>query len=267
MAICRFVVSTSLKADAAASNEAAAWAGRLDVPAVARAGRSVASVCRDEEADGVLVISAAQPPTFVSADQAIRYFFHPGMALTRIRNMRKGMGDPMVKAMELRHGDSVLDCTLGRASDAIVASYAVGAEGRVVGVESSPLLAWLTIEGLRTYVPPSKAVEEAMRSIDARRGDHLDVLQSSEDRAFDVVYFDPIFGEPVRASSAMQPLRPLAHSGPLTGEAVEEARRVARRCVAIKERPQAALWEQLGVRRFVGGRKSSIVYGILAPTS
>jgi len=258
-------VTTSLKPDFSAGSQAAAWAERLRCRAVSRSGRSIASLCREEGVEGALVISSAKPPTFVSADGAIRYFFHPGMSLTRIRNLRKGMGDPMVTAMQLAEGDSVFDCTLGRAADAIVASYVVGATGRVLGVESTPLLAELTIEGLRTYEPPSEAVAAAMRAIDARCADHLDTLAQSADSSFDVVYFDPIFGEPVQASSAMQPLRPLADMRPLALEAVEEARRVASRSVIIKERPDAALWQELGVRHFVGGRKSSIAYGTIAP--
>lgn len=262
-----FVVTTSLKAEATAEAEAEGWARRLEARAVPRAGRSILALCRDNEVRGALVISSAKPPTFVSADGRIRYFFHPGMSLTRIRNIRKGMGDPMVRAMELTEGDSVLDCTLGRAADAIVASYAVGASGRVVGLESSPLLAELTIDGLRTYEPPSEAATAAMRAVDARRADHLEFLRAAEANSFEVVYFDPLFGEPVEASSAMQPLRPLADPRPLAPDAVEEARRAARRAVVIKERPDAALWQRLGVRRFVGGKKSSIAYGIVAPTA
>jgi 16S rRNA (guanine1516-N2)-methyltransferase len=262
----RFVVTTSRRPGATAAAEAEGWAERLGVRCVSRCGRSISMLCREDGVAGVLVISSAKPPTFVSADRGIHYFFHPGMALTRVRNIRRGMGDPMITAIELGEGDTVLDCTLGRGADAIVASYVVGARGRVVGLESSPLLAELTIEGLRTYEPPSEAVAAAMRAIDARQGDHLDFLQAAEARSFDVVYFDPIFGEPVEASSAMQPLRPLADDRPLAPEAVEEARRVARRAVVIKERPDAELWQQLGVRHFAGGKKSSIAYGIIAPT-
>ncbi len=259
-------MTTSLKPDPAAGSQAAAWARRLGVRVASRSGRSIALLCREEGAEGALVISSAKPPTFVSADGAIRYFFHPGMSLTRIRNIRKGMGDPMVTAMQLAEGDSVLDCTLGRAADAIVASYVVGTTGRVLGVESTPLLAELTIQGLWTYEPPSEAVAAAMRAIDARCADHLDTLAQAGDNSFDAVYFDPIFGEPVQASSAMQPLRPLADMRPLAPEAIEQARRVAGRSVVIKERPDAALWEELGVRHFVGGKKSSITYGIIAST-
>jgi 16S rRNA (guanine1516-N2)-methyltransferase len=258
------VVTTSRKSDAAAEAEALDWSGRLGARAVRRRGRPIGALCADESVGGALVISPSQPPTYLSADGTIRYFWHPGMAVTRIKGLRQGLGDPMVRAMGLGPGDRVLDCTLGRGSDAIVASYVVGPEGRVVGLDSSPLLAELTIHGLRTYVPASAAIEPALRAVDARRGDHLAFLAACSDGEFDVVYFDPLFSEPVEASSAMQPLRPLADHRPLALEAVEHARRVAARCVAIRERPNAPLWAELGVQRFVGGKGSSVTYGVLS---
>jgi tRNA1(Val) A37 N6-methylase TrmN6 len=185
------------------------------------------------------------------------------MALTRIRNLQQGLGDPMVTAMELATGDRVLDCTLGRGADALVASYVVGQTGRVVGIESSPLLAELTIHGLRAYQPARKAYAPLFRRIEALRGDHLELLRATPDGAFDVVAFDPLFEEPVTASSGMQPLRPLADHRPLTDDALAEALRVAARCVVIKERTEAALWGRLKVDRLVAGKASSIAYGVL----
>jgi len=257
------VVTTSRQADPRAERDAAAWAARLAVRSVPRAGRSIPTLCRDEEVEGALVHSSGRPPTYVSADGSVRYFYHPGMALTRIKHLRAGKGDPMVTAMGLAPGDRVLDCTLGRAADAIVAGFVVGPTSRVVGLESSLLLAELTIHGLGTYTPPNREVEAAMRAIDARHAEHLAFLRACPDGAFDVVYFDPLFSEPVPASSAMQPFRPLADHPPLAPEAVAEARRVARRCVVIKERPRAPLWAQLGVKRLVGGKGSSVAYGTL----
>jgi len=238
------------------------WAERLRVPFVIRRDRSIAAICRDEGVDGTLVISVDRPPTFLSGDQSIRYYYHPGMALTRIRNIIRGMGDPMVRAMRLGEGDSVLDCTLGRASDALVAAHVVGDSGRVVGFEASPLLAELTI-GLKVYEPTKAALAPIFRAIDARLGDAREFLRESDDASFDVVYFDPIFGDPVDASSQMQPLRPLADPQPLAPETVDEARRVARRCVVIKERVEAQLWAELGIVDIVRGNKSTIAYGAL----
>jgi len=261
-----FVTTTSRKTDLAALAQAEDWAGRLGVTAVPRRGRSIAVLCREEGVGGALVLSSARPPTFVSADGAVAYYYHPGMALTRIRNLVNGLGDPMVRAMELREGDWVLDCTLGRASDAVVASYVIGAAGRIVGVEASPLLAELTRHGLQTYRAAAETVTAALRRIQTVRGDHLAYLSEMPDKHFDVVYFDPVFERPVEASSAMVPLRPLADGRPLAEEAIQEARRVARRCVVVKERPRASLWGRLDVHRFISGKGSSVIYGVINPS-
>jgi len=220
-------------------------------------------LCREEGVEAALVLSSEGPPTLRFAGGGPGYYYHPGMALTRIRNLQTGLGDPMVAAMALQEGDSVLDCTLGRASDALVASHVVGPAGRVVGIESSPILAELTIHGLRTYEPARQGLSPALRRIEAHRGDHREYLATAPADEFDVVCFDPLFQEPVEASSSMEPFRPLADPQPLSAEAVAEARRVARRCVVIKERPNAALWERLPVDRLVGGRTSSIAYGVV----
>ena len=77
------------------------------------------------------------------------------------------------------------------------------------------------------------------------------------------VYADIGFPEPVEASSQMQPLRPLADDQPLTPETIADAQRVARRCVIIKERPDAPLWADLGITQIVSGNKSPIAYGVI----
>ena len=258
-----YVVTTSRKTDAGASCEAVAWAERLGARAVPRGGRSIPTLCREEGVDGALVLSPGKPPTYMPGDGSAAYYYHPGMALTRLRNLEQGLGDPMVTAMALRPGDTLLDCTLGRASDALVASFVVGPTGRVVGVESSRLLAELTIHGLRTYEPTRRDLLPAFRRIEAYHGDHLPLLRSAAEDAFEVVCFDPLFEAPVEASSSMEPFRPLADSRPLDPAAVDEARRVARRCVVIKERPDARLWERLQVDRLVAGKASSIAYGVI----
>ncbi|MCD7875155.1 MAG: hypothetical protein LUH17_09505 [Acidaminococcaceae bacterium] len=45
----------------------------------------------------------------------------------------------------------VLNCTMGLASDTIVASFITGAEGVVCAVEASPLLHFVVSEGLQNY--------------------------------------------------------------------------------------------------------------------
>ena len=61
----------------------------------------------------------------------------------------------------------------------------------------------------------------------------------------------------------MAPLRALADQASLSGRAVPEARRVARRRVVIKQRRGTPLWEELGVTEIIGSPKSRLEYGVI----
>jgi len=243
--------------------QAEQWARKLGGKVVPRQRWSLKELAEQHGAWGVLVLEADGVVFHVPAE-GVSYFYHPGMARRRIKSIMKGFGDPMVTAMDLRPGDHVLDCTLGRGTDAIIASFVVGDAGRVVGVEAVPVLAALTEHGLRTLEVPQPELQEAMRRVEVVWSDNEEYLAQAEPRSFDVVYFDPLFDRPVEASSAMVPLRALAEKRPLRREVLEKARQVARRCVVVKQRRGTPLWEELPPDRVVAGRKSSVEYGVFA---
>lgn len=259
-----YVVTTSRNPDDDETARASEWAERLGVRFVPRADRSLARLCEDEGVEGALTVTSERVGLIVPAD-GTEYFFHPSMARTRIRNIRDGAGDPMITAMALRPGESVLDCTLGRATDATVASHVVGESGRVLGYEAHPLIAALTIDGLRTYEIEGAGVQEAMRRIEARHGDCELVLPQMETGAFDVVYFDPFFEETLERSHSMQPLRRIGMHRALAVETFEQARRVARRCVVIKRRRGQEIAGLVQPAEIVGGGGSRVEYVVLQP--
>jgi 16S rRNA G966 N2-methylase RsmD len=116
-----------------------------------------------------------------------------------------------------------------------------------VGVEDSPVIAFLVEEGMRTYVYPALPdLERAMRRIEVISADHLEYLRSLPDRSVDVVYFDPMFRETVVQSRGIDALRHLGNPSALRPEAVAEAKRVARRCVVMKERRGSEEFARLG---------------------
>lgn len=257
------IVTTSRNPSPEREAEAARWAANLGAPLVRRGDLSLADLTRETGAAGALVIGGDRV-TYWEPERDLSYFFHPGMARQRIRNLQAGRGDPMVTAMRLRPGDRVLDCTLGRATDATVASYAVGPEGKVVGVEKSPVLAWMTIEGLAHYEMADRDTQAAMRRIEAHCADHHEFLDAQDPGSFDVVYFDPLFDAPLPGACAMLPLRALASPEPLTTEGVTAALRVARRCVVVKQPTGSPFWERLPFTfAFVSGGKSRVEYGVV----
>jgi len=257
----RLVVTTSGRATPELIAAAQDWAERLGAAYVPRRG-SLASLVGDSDVDGALVITPARP-VYREPATALEYFFHPAMARLRLHNCKRGHDDPLLRAMRLQAGDSVLDCTLGRATDAIICAWRVGPEGRVLGLERSLLLAELTRHGLRHHVDPSRELTALLRHIEVACADHRAFLPECPDDSFEVVYFDPIFHEPVEQAHAMAPLRALADASPLSPEAVREARRDARRCVVIKQKKGTPLWDEIAVDEVVSGGSSHVEYGVL----
>ncbi len=257
------LVTTSRQPNDAHQAEAARWAGLLEAPLVDRADRSLAWLAEAHGVAGVLVVGGDRV-TYYEPARDLLYFFHPGMSRRRIRNLKAGNGDPMITAMGIGPGDSVLDCTLGRGADATVCAHVVGPAGRVVGLEKVPVLAWMTLEGLREYEIEDQDTQAAMRRVEGYCEDYAAFLPAQPVSSFDVVYFDPIFEQMVEGASAMIPLRQLASHEPLTREAVAEAQRVARRRVVIKQPAGSPLWERLALAvRIVAGGKSHVEYGVV----
>lgn len=183
------------------------------------------------------------------------------MADLRLKHVAAGESDHLIEALALKPGMKVLDCTLGLASDAIVASYAVGATGKVVGVEASPLLAFVVARGLACYETGRQDVDAAMRRIKAVHARADDYLQNVPPDSFDAVYFDPMFRFGVKTSANMKPLRPLAYEKEVNAEIIELALKAAPR-VVIKERSESFL-RGLGCTEIQGGRHSRVKYGII----
>lgn len=247
-------VTTSRRATEIEMDEARTLAKRLDLPYAERTGPLAPQ-------DGpALVVTKEQ---LVIETEAGRLFFHPGMARPRIRALEQGRNDVMVEAMGLHAGDAVLDCTLGLGADALVASFVVGKTGRVVGVEAMKALAEVVRVGMATYEFKHTNVVEAMRRVEVVCADHRHYLQAAPDKSFDVVYFDPLFRQPVAETIHMQPWRFLGEQRPLSKETLAEARRVARRRVVVKERSDGEVLSELGLTDIVGGKGSRIAYGVL----
>jgi len=228
---------------------------------LARQGRSLNEITEMTAATAVVTVTRQGVTVWSEHGQ---FSFHPGMAKLRILACRQGKSDKMGRAMALQPGDSVLDCTLGLGSDAVVASYLAGPTGAVCGLESETVIAAVVRRGLGAYsFPELPELEAAMRRITVVNTDHLTYLSALPAGSFDIVYFDPMFREPVRKSPGMNSLRWLTNDRAITREAVEQAVRVARRRVVMKERTGSPEFARLGFHAFVGAKGSRVVYGYL----
>jgi len=192
-----------------------------------------------------------------------QYFFHPGMAVPRIKMIKKGEIDPMIQAMDIREGDSILDCTLGMANDGIVASFVVGQKGTVIGTESSPIIYTITKWGLANYQKGSKDSQKAMRNIQVFNLNYEDYLEKLPGDSLDVVYFDPMFDVPLLRSNGINGLRTFANYEKINENIIKKAIRVARKRVVIKEWKYGDVLEKLLVTQIIGGKYSKIKFGVI----
>ncbi|WP_308737524.1 class I SAM-dependent methyltransferase [Paenibacillus sp. AR247] len=137
-----------------------------------------------------------------------------------------------------------------------------GPGAHVTAIESSPALAAMLAEGLAHYRSGLAEVDDAMRRIRVACGHHLDVLRKQPDNSVDIVYFDPMFREPLMDSSSISPLRAFANSDSLQPESIREAVRVARKTVVLKEKKGSGEFARLGFVP-IDRPHSKISYGVI----
>ncbi|WP_313469586.1 class I SAM-dependent methyltransferase [Lysinibacillus sp.] len=162
------------------------------------------------------------------------FFFHPNSAAFRLKRVARGETEPFLEAAQLQQGDSVLDCTLGLAADAMLAAYTVGEAGRVVGLEANPNVAFIVRQGMQAYDTAELPLTACMRQIEVIQSEAIHYLKTLPDNAFDVVYMDPMFEEVIEEANNFQALRQAGEHVTLTDEWVHEAKRVAKKRVVLK---------------------------------
>lgn len=253
------IVTTSRDSNPSNERLAEQTATKLGIPFIQRENHSLDEL-RKTHAASCILVAKNNALTLETPDGEL--FFHPNMSHLRVKNLRKGQKDNMAQAMDLKPGMSVLDCTLGFGADAIVASFVTGAEGRVVGLEKSPLIAAVTAHGLAHFARENEPMTAAMRRIKVVNSDALSYLQAQPDDAFDIVYFDPMFRHPLLQSENMNPLRYAAEHAPVSEAMIAEARRVARLRVVLKETSKSTEFLRLGFPERAGGRYSPVHYGV-----
>lgn len=255
----KFVVTRGLNSNTGLTSIAQKWADLLETSYVERSWfPNLEEMLKGEEVDGILIATNKGPQIFTK-EGLLKY--HPGMAVLRAMKLSRGEKDNFVDALDLKPGMRVLDATLGLGGDAAIASFVVGSEGHVEGLEASKPLWLLTAAGLATYNCEDTRLTEALRRIKTQRMEAGIYLRCAMGDSFDVIYFDPMFKRPIGSSSGMQPLRPVSYKEPLTREILEEALRVAPK-VVVKEHSVDVL-VGLGITDIQGGRYSKIQYGIL----
>jgi SAM-dependent methyltransferase len=258
----RLAVTTPSEPGPGEEAAARAAASRHALPFAPRGRRSLAAVAEACGAAGLIVLGADARLWLAVDGAGPGRRWSPGMGALRARRLAEGersTADGFLAAAQLRPGDAVLDCTLGLGADALVAAEAVGEDGRVVGLESSPALAAWVAEGL------ARLASAAARRVWVVATDHGDHLASCPERSFDVVVFDPMFRHARAQASAFDPVRRLADQRPLDAGAIARARRVARRAVIVKDGTPGWDLARLGLAPLPSARGAHRLYARLPP--
>jgi hypothetical protein len=195
--------------------------------------------------DDLLVVGKDRYEIFpIGEDEPI--FFHPNSAMFRVKRVLKGGNDPFLEATTIAHGYSVLDCTLGLASDSIVASLVVGSKGVVVGIEGNRYISYLVKNGLKQWKTEIADMNEAMKRIKVINDNYSNYLASLESNSFDVVYFDPMFESEISESDGIKGIKKLAIYQSISEDTIMHAKRVAKKRVVIKDYWQSERFNKFG---------------------
>lgn len=215
-----FIITTITKVNTDLIYQAQALAQKFNKKFVTRNNLSLERLKQDNNVDNILIFTKDGLKAHTSQGDL---FFHLNMAQLRILTLNRNQKDHMVEAMDLKPKMSVLDCTLGLGTDATVASYIVGENGKVVGLESATLIYLITKYGLANFNHDNIAINHSLRRIESFNLHYLDYLKAQGDNSFDIVYFDPMFRKPIQDSANFKPMRAIANMEQLQSKALVEA--------------------------------------------
>ncbi|CAD2071652.1 hypothetical protein GCM10007275_13960 [Jeotgalicoccus coquinae] len=236
-------------------------AGRYELEFIMRKKRSVKEL-KERYDDDILVVGNDELSiSTISNDGSVKY--HPNFSMVRAKRLLNNEHDALVEAAELKAGMSFLDCTMGLGADSVIAAMTVGPAGQVTALEHSFILYLLTKEGLVSYNANNDSINRAMRSVEALYVNHEEYLKRLPDNSFDIVYFDPMFGEEISNSQSLRTITSVTDTETLSEIAIEEAKRVASKKVVLKDHFRSSRFEQFGFKQQI--RKTSKVhYGVIS---
>ncbi|WP_077213707.1 class I SAM-dependent methyltransferase [Bacillus dakarensis] len=237
-------VTTAGRTDDEMIHKAKGIALSLNVSYIDRKKRSIISMQEIQE-DDCLVVGKERIELYPLGEKQ-PFFFHPNSSMFRIKRLMDGDHDPFVDATGMVEGKTLLDCTLGLASDSIVASCVAGEAGKIVGIEGSQYLSYIVREGLLNWDSGISEMNEAMRRIQVIPKRSLDYMKELEDNSFDCVYFDPMFEERILESDGIIGLSRFALYEDITDELIGHALRIATDRIVLKDHFRSRRFEKFG---------------------
>ncbi|MBD8034931.1 MULTISPECIES: class I SAM-dependent methyltransferase [Solibacillus] len=248
--MCRLtIITTAGRPDEQSLKLAELASQELNAKIIPRQKRSVRKLA--EIYDANVIVAGKNRYEYYAKGAEAPFFFHPNSAAFRLKRVDRGEEEPLLTACALQKGDTFLDCTLGIGSDSLLAAYAVGNSGEIIGLEADQNVAFIVKTGMQTYDTSELPLTSYMRNIKVIHANALEFLKKQEDNSFDVVYMDPMFTEVIEESTNFEALRFAGNHIPLTDEWVIEAKRVAKRRVVLKAHFKSDWFERYHFQRDV----------------
>lgn len=254
-----YLISTSSKTNTYLIEQAKKVSQLLQMSYVPRKHQSVEDLLVAHHCAGALLITK-EGPSFVTKD-GVPHQFHLSMAHLRLLEIDRGNTDHLLRAIGYETVTSVLDCTAGLGSDSAVISYGCPQLTRHTAIEGHPILGYITNHGFRHFQHKEPKVTEALRRIQVVIYNYQDYLEQIVPNTYDAIYVDPMFENPVYESPQFMQWRGHLLESKITPEIVELALEKSKRLV-IKERKGSGLFKDIPPIEMVGGKYSSIAYGI-----
>lgn len=254
------IVTTAGRPDELSLKLAQIACDELGAQLVERKKRSVAKMAEVFHAN--VIVAGKNRYEYYTKGAAAPFFFHPNSAAFRLKRVARGEAEPLLTACTLDAGDSFLDCTLGIGSDSMLAAFAVGESGRIVGLEADRNVAFIVEKGMQSYDTSELPLAEVMRQIEVVHAEAVVFLQQQADNSFDVVYMDPMFEKAIEESTNFEALREAGSHIALTKKWVDEAKRVAKKRVVLKAHFESQWFEQFEFTRDIR-LTAKFHYGVL----
>jgi 16S rRNA (guanine1516-N2)-methyltransferase len=254
------LITTSYSPSAELLNETQWWGEKWGIRFVDRNQHSISKLMKLYRVSIVFTFSSKE--TKAHLQDGNTHSYHPSIAMIRAKQYFRGENDTLLQISQVTEGDRVLDCTAGLGTDSILYSCAVGEQGLVTAIESEFVPAFLLTAGLKRTDTEIDRMNVAMKSIEVVHDDHLSFLRQLPDRSYDIVYFDPMFRQPIHSSSAISSIRSMVNPHPIRAEAVNEAVRVANKRVVLKDSSSSPEFERLGFQKY-NRKNANFTYGLI----
>lgn len=242
-------VTTAGRVNEKMIHQATSVSEELDILYILRRKKSILRL--QKEADSGCIVAGNERLNLFAKGVRDPFFFHPSSAMFRVKRLLDGGRDPLIEAADLKAGESFLDCTLGLASDSIVASCVTGESGTVMGLEGNKYVSYIVRNGLQSWESGLGQLDESMRRVNVHHSEALPFLKAQADNSWDCVYFDPMFEEGIEESEGIKSLRHFALHGGIGSNEFNEALRVARRRVVLKDHYKSDRFDLYGFKRTV----------------